>query len=419
MNKPVAIVLAGGVGKRFWPIETDKSLLPFLGRPLIEHTIQSLNHEKIERILVVANEANKKDIGRIKPRSGRITIVVQEKPMGMADALRTAKKEIGGKAILVINGADRVDQSLYHDVLTKSEMGSERVIIPGREHGQHFQGGYLRVRNERVLEIVEKPEAGSEPSTLVNLVVHYFRNADDLLTEIEKVKSETDDVYEHAVSRLLENGGAGLVRYKGPFGFVKYPWDILEMARLFLSSLKEKRVSKKAVIHPKATIEGPVVIGDNVSVLEQAVIKGPAYIGNSSSIGTNCLVLESIIGENTVVGFSSEITRSYIGDGCWLHQNYIGDTILEGENYFGAGAVTANFRFDAGAIASKVASENVNTGRKKLGAIVGRGARVGVNASLMPGIKIGGKALVGPGVTVYRDVPREAKLFERQERPQP
>lgn len=414
MNQPTAVVLAGGIGKRFWPIATDKSLLPFFGKPLIEHTLQTIVRLGIEEIVVIANQRNRKEIAGINLLGARVRIVVQEKPLGMADGLLSASQEISGKSILVINGADVVDESLYHDVLALAQRGIDRIIIPGLEQEEYFPGGYLLVKDEKVAGIVEKPKEGKAPSNLVNLVVHYFQNADDLLKTVRQVKSSHDDVYERSVSLLLEKQGAGLIRYKGPCGFLKYPWHVLETMQLFLGRIKERRISQKATIHPSAFIEGSVVIEDGARVLEHAVIKGPSFISEGVLVGTNTLIVESMIHKNCVIGFLSEVARSYLGEGCWLHQNYIGDTVLEGENYFGAGAVTANFRFDEDHIFSAVQGEKVNTKRAKIGAILGRGARIGVNASLMPGIKIGSQAIVGPGLVQFEDVPSKTRILGRE-----
>lgn len=403
MNDVVAILLAGGAGKRFWPITIDKNLLTFLDKPLILYTLEALRDAGLERIIIVTNPRNYKAIKRVKIRKLKLEVIIQKKPLGMANALLVAKSRMKGKSILVVNGADIVEKDLFRSVLEKGTK-TNQVVIPGLEKKEYFPGGYLKTRGKQVTEIVEKPGEGKQPSNLVNVVVHFFPEAHSLMGLLQESKKRKDDDYEVAVSKLIRKEPAVYIRYKGSFGFVKYPWDILSMMQLILENELKNKISRSAKIHKSAIVEGPVLIEDGAQVLEHAVIKGPAYVGKNTVIGTNALLVKSMLERNCVVGFSSEVTRSYLGSSCWLHTNYIGDSVLEGRNYFGAGAVTANFRFDEAQILSIVNGVKLNTKRTKLGAIVGREARIGVNASLMPGVKIGSGALVGPGSVQYQDV---------------
>ena len=76
------------------------------------------------------------------------------------------------------------------------------------------------------------------------------------------------------------------------------------------------------------------------------MIKGPAHIGENSIIANNSLVRGSMVGRDCVVGFTTEVTRSYLNKEVWMHSNYIGDSIIDSNVSFGAGSVTGNLRFD-------------------------------------------------------------------------
>ena len=91
------------------------------------------------------------------------------------------------------------------------------------------------------------------------------------------------------------------------------------------------------------------------------------------------------------------------------HLSYVGDSILGAGCSLGAGTITANLRFDEAQIKSKVRGSWVDSGRKKLGAVFGDGAKTGINASIFPGVKVGRGAWVGPGAIVDRDVPSNAR----------
>ncbi len=92
----------------------------------------------------------------------------------------------------------------------------------------------------------------------------------------------------------------------------------------------------------------------------------------------------------------------------------MGDSIIgEGCN-FGAGTITANIRFDEKNIIVNIKGERVDSGRRKLGTIMGDDVQTGVNVSLMPGVKVGSGAWIAPGLTIYRDVPSGSLIREIQ-----
>jgi bifunctional UDP-N-acetylglucosamine pyrophosphorylase/glucosamine-1-phosphate N-acetyltransferase len=252
---------------------------------------------------------------------------------------------------------------------------------------------------------VEKPNPGEEPSNMVNILIHCHNKSEELFRYIKTVRTTRDDVYECALDNMVKGGHKiKVVPYSDFWAPIKYPWHIFKVMEYFLDNA-QPYVAPSARISDKAIIEGKVILGDNVKVLENAVIRGPVYIGANSIIGNNALVRDySHIGSNSVIGYSTEVKHSYIGDNCWFHSNYIGDSIVDDNCSLGAGTVLANFRLDEGYIQIKVGDSLVDTGYDKLGAIIGRDCRVGVNASLMPGVRVGPDSFVGPQVCLREDL---------------
>ena len=122
----------------------------------------------------------------------------------------------------------------------------------------------------------------------------------------------------------------------------------------------------------------------------------------------------SIVGPHCVVGFGSEVARSYLAGEVELHHNYLGDSVLDRDTSMGWGATTANYRIDQRTVPSVVMGQRIDTGRDKLGLATGAGVRIGVNASLMPGVKIGAGALIGPAIRVTRDVPEGERVLDEE-----
>ncbi len=408
------IILAGGEGKRMWPITEEKYLLPFLGKPLIYHTLKRVKDAiNFDEVVIITKESSKEKVSQIASDLGiKHQIAIQTEPKGMANAILAAKEYIEGE-ILVINAEDVLEEKVYQDVLTTASDTGADVVLPGLQVDKYFPGGYLKVEGDRVQAIVEKPGEGNEPSDLVKLVVDYFKDGKKLVEILEKTQSDKDDIYEKALDQMIKDGlDVRFSKYAGEWIPLKYPWQILDITAYFLSQI-EQQISPGAKVSEKAIISGQVVIEEGVKVFEGAVIKGPVFIGKNCIVGNNSMIRESDLGEGCVTGFNSDITRSYIGANSWFHTNYIGDSVIEGDFGMGSGAVLANLRLDDHTI--RVGEEKIDTVRSKLGAIAGKGSRVGVNASIMPGVRVGANSLVGPGVVLHEDVKDNTKILVKQE----
>jgi bifunctional UDP-N-acetylglucosamine pyrophosphorylase/glucosamine-1-phosphate N-acetyltransferase len=413
------VFLCGGVGRRMFPITKDKCLLEFLGKPLLQHHIEMAKECGFEDFVIVGNPLN---IERIKELSSRVKarydFLVQDVPLGMADALLRAKESIIDDEILVVNPNDIFASSLYRKMLEEAAGGGYSSLICAHRVKSYFPGGYLVVTSRHeLLRIHEKPGPGNEPSDLVNIVVHLHREPRQLLKYIEDTVSSKDDVYERALTEMIRDGRkVKVVEYEGPWIAIKYPWNILDATDYFVRHLMVGQRSKSADISKEAVVEGAVHLGDNVKVLEGAVIRGPCYIGDNTLVGNNVLIRDGAqIGSSCLIGFSTEIARSYIGNGCLFHSNYVGDSVISDRCLFGAGSIAANLRFDEKTIKASVNKTLLDTGRRKLGVMVGEDSRIGVGCLIMPGVRVGSKSLVGPGVVLYDDVAANTEVYLKQE----
>jgi bifunctional UDP-N-acetylglucosamine pyrophosphorylase/glucosamine-1-phosphate N-acetyltransferase len=401
------VFLCGGRGKRMLPLTEDKFLLDFLGKPLLQHQIELACKAGLSHFVIIANPQNKAKIKQITKRIPGIKVefALQKKALGIADALKSAEPFLHGQ-LLVINPNDVFSSSAYTKILAAARKTSASSYILGYQVQKYFPGGYLQLNTQNeLLHIVEKPNPGEEPSDLVNILIHCHNDPKELLSYIETVQTTKDDVYECALDNMVKAGRKiKVIPYNDFWAPIKYPWHIFKVMEYFLDNA-QPYTAPSAHISEKATIQGKVILSDNVKVLENAVIRGPAYIGANSVVGNNALVRDySHIGINSVIGYSTEVKHSYIGDNCWFHSNYIGDAIVDDDCSLGAGAVLANFRLDEENIQIKVGDNLVDTGYDKLGAIVGRGCRIGVNASLMPGVRVGPDSFVGPQVCLRDDL---------------
>jgi UDP-N-acetylglucosamine diphosphorylase / glucose-1-phosphate thymidylyltransferase / UDP-N-acetylgalactosamine diphosphorylase / glucosamine-1-phosphate N-acetyltransferase / galactosamine-1-phosphate N-acetyltransferase len=408
------VFLCGGIGKRMFPITEDKFLLKFLDKTLLQIQLEAARQAGLNQFVIVCNQYNMEQIEKITSTvsDAKVKLALQKQPRGIADALKSAASFLD-EDILIVNPNDIFAPSAYASLLQAAKKKLADSYMLGYRTKSYFPGGYLVVNDANELEcIVEKPKPGDEPSDLVNILVHLHTDSKKLLGHIEEVKTTRDDVYECALDNLAKSGHKiKVIPYNDFWAPVKYPWHIFDVVKYVLDTSQPK-VSRSASISAKATIEGKVIIGDGVKVLENAVIRGPAYIGGGSIIGNNVLVRDySHIGADCVIGHGTEVKSSYIGDGCWVHSSYIGDSIIGRSCSFGAGTVLANFRFDERNVSMPIGDQSIDSGRDKLGAIIGDNCKTGINASVMPGIKIGPNSIVGSHVCLTKDLGPEKMIL--------
>lgn len=411
--------MAAGQSKRVKPIE-DKNFIRFCGKYLIEWQLENLKEAGINDLLIIANGLNlarlinfieiAKDF-----RNFPTNIKFKEQKqldLGMAGAIVEAHEVFDSNEVLILSSNDIVDLDAY-ELILKESLNYEGAII-GYKVSEYFPGGYLKVDKDGFLnDIIEKPIEGAEPSDMINLVIHYFKDVSLLVENLKKeiADKSKDDVYERAISRMLKsNLKIKVLPYHGFWQAIKYPWHILSADRYFFEkrhkmllthkSEGENWISQNAQVAETAVIKGKVIVETGAKIFDHVVINGPAYIGKNSIVANNALVRDSYLGENCVVGFITEIARSHLGDDVWTHSNYIGDSVIGDNVSFGAGTVTGNLRLDEG----NIKFGEIDSGKNKLGLVTGNNVRCGINVSFMPGLKVGSNTMIGGGIMVAEDI---------------
>lgn len=182
----------------------------------------------------------------------------------------------------------------------------------------------------------------------------------------------------------------------------EYPWEVLPEIGRFIVELGEtlpeekyeKRgenvwVAKSAKVFPSAYLNGPLIIDEEAEVRHCAFIRGNA-----------------IVGKNAVVGNSTELKNVVLFDRVQVpHYNYVGDSVLGYKAHMGAGSITSNVKSDKTLVVVKGAEENIETGLKKFGAMLGDNVEVGCNSVLNPGTVIGRCSNVYPTSCVRGVIP--------------
>jgi len=403
------VVLAGGHSTRFFPLE-EKNLFQFFDIPLIVYQLKRylvylrrLNYQP--NFVVVTNESNHvliKSEFKAHNLTG-ITLVTQTLPNQSGAVISALNKIPNREPILIVNSNDIFSETLLGDLLKR--MKGSRLIFTAKKVASYFPGGYfVRSAEGKIERIWEKPELHLVPGKLdlFKFVFDFFENK-EMLTEIFEREKETNPSYEDVLNILLQTTKPDLIINDQPFTSLKYPWHVLSAMEIFLSNIKSSTV-KTENIDSTAQIVGNVFISEGVKIGAFTRIVGPVFIGKNTIVGDQVLIRNSHIGQNSIIGAHSEVARSYLGNQVALHRNYIGDSVLSDNVSFGANALTANWRFDQQIITSKIQEERVETGRLKLGSIIGKDAKIGVAVAIMPGVKVAKETQIKPGQVIYKDI---------------
>jgi len=426
-----AVILAAGESSRFWPLNCQhKSLLKIIGRPLIWYTIESLKKAGVKEVIIVQGPKRdiEKELKSSHYESGScnlvIKYVVQKKSKGMGNAIFQAENLIN-EPFLALDPYHFEAGEVIKEMIEKSKKAKAGLILLGRETDRPWNYGILKLDNDRVINLIEKPEKEMEPSNI--RVIGIYLLPPDFFGYYKRVK-ENMYAFEDALALYMKEKDTRVVITKKETPSLKHPWDLLKVTKSLMDKYLKPGIKKSA--NPKAKlsafygtriaksaiIQGNVYIGKNTKVFENAVIKGPCYIGDNCVIGNNAVVREyTNLENNCLVGANAEITRCILQENVHTHSGYFGDSIFGKNCRIGAGTVTANVRLDRGEIQATVKGKKIGTGLTSLGAIVGENTKIGINCSLMPGVLIGSNCIIGPNSVVFENIEDNTNFFTKFE----
>ena len=415
-----AVVLAAGEGIRLRPLTLTrpKHLLPVGGKPLIVRLLEALRSVGIrEAVLVTYYKA---DMLKNYLKSGEslgmsLEYVSQRGVLGTADAVLCAEEHVRGESFLVVYGDLLVSPEAVRRVVEDFRKGGASASMAVVEVEKPWSYGVVSLEEGRVKAIVEKPPKGREPSNLANTGVYVF--SEDIFRFLERTGKSVRGEYEltDTITAMVEDGLEVRAVEVDPEDWmdVGYPWSLLEANERVLKGLEAETLGE---VEEGAVIKGPVYVGEGARVRSGAYIEGPVYIGPGADVGPNCYIRRyTSLGARVRVGNACEIKNSIVMDGTHIaHLSYVGDSVIGERCNFGAGTLIANLRFDDRPVKVMVKDRLVDSGRRKLGVIMGDEVKTGVNVSIMPGVKVGPRSWIAAGLTVYRDVPPDTFLREGQ-----
>ena len=415
-----AVILVAGEGTRLHPLTLTrpKHLIPVGEKTVIEHVLGTVRDAGFNEAIIVVHyraEQLKQFLGNGSKYGIGIEYVHQAEMKGTADAIRTVESYVN-EDFLLIYGDLLTTPEIIKKVVESHEKNKPAVsmAVVQVEHPEHY--GIVRLEGDYIVDILEKPKPGEAPTNLANAGIYVFSK--EIFEKIRQTTLSPRGELElpDALKLLIKEKRRILaVQISAKDWFdIGRPWDLLEANMWALSRMAP---TVKGIIEDNVHLIGVVSVAEGARIRSGAYVEGPTFIGEDSDIGPNCYIRPyTHIGKKTHIGNACEIKNSIIMDETKIgHLAYVGDSVIgEGCN-FGAGTVIANYRFDAKSVKMMVKDEVVDSGRTKLGVFLGDSVKTGINATLMPGVKVGNNSWIGAGMVVYRDVPANTRVVLKQE----
>lgn len=313
-----AVILAAGEGSRLRPLTRSKpkAMLPVANRPIIEYVIDALLENGIRDIVVVVGYRKEDVIRHLNRLDAPIQVVVQERQLGTADALRAAESEITDN-FLVLPG----DNYINAESIARIKQEQNAMLVA--EHPNPSNFGVVVIRNGLVREIIEKPE--DAPTFTVSTGVYSF--TPDVFSYLRT--TEIPD----AIAAMIASGRRIRAIPADDWQDAIYSWDLLKLNSRMLKGITPEiagtvdasvirrgtvQISTGTTVGPNTVIYGPVTIGSNCNIGPNCVIMPDVSIGDRVVLEPFTYVADSLIMSDVTIGSHSRIVSAVFGQGCIL-----------------------------------------------------------------------------------------------------
>ncbi len=378
-----------------------KVMLPIANKPILEHLLIEAREAGIREFIFIVgycDEQVRNYFGKGEKWGVNIAYSEQRKQMGTADALRMVESMLDGD-FLAINGDVVISRKDIRRLLKNNH--NTMSVIEVKDPGGL---GMVELYEDRVVNIYEKTQ--KPPTLMANAGLYLFTpGIFDAISRTEKSPRGEYEITDSLQLLMATEHGLHYEEIKSWLD-LSYPWDLLPANESMLAGIESQNPGE---VEENVVIKGVVSIGKNTVIRSGAYIVGPVIIGDDCEIGPNCYIRPyTSIGNGCHVGAAVEVKNSIIMRGSRLpHHNYVGDSVIGEQCNLGAGTKIANLRLDK----KDIQVAGIDTGRRKLGAIIGDRVETGINASINVGSMIGNNTFIGPGAVVSGVILPDSKIF--------
>ncbi len=404
-----AFILAAGKGTRMRPLteRTPKPVLPVGGKPILQHLVDNVEDE-VDEIMILVGWKGDEIKQSVESSKAELTYTKQDELLGTADAISHAEDMVDDKFICMNGDVIIPKGTLKNFIDFFSEKNECTMGMAKVEDPESY--GVIMTDGEDVTDIIEKPK--DPKSDLINAGLYGFTR--DIFKAIEKTEKSPRGEYEitDSLEILIETSQLkGFEMGKEDWYELSRPWELLSANKKLMNS-ESFEAANKGTIEDNVHIEGKVHVAEDAVVKDGAYLKGPIFIGENAQIGPNCYVRPATyIGKGCKVGSAVEVKNSIVMEGTQVpHHNYIGDSVIGKNCNFGSGTKVANLRLDDKNVIVNHRGEKIDTGRRKLGVIMGDEVKTGINGMINPGTIIWQKCFIGPGVLAKAEIEPGSKI---------
>lgn len=410
------VIMVAGGGTRLLPVTEDisKCMLPVAGKPIMQYSLECMDALGISEACVVVRPSFRRQIeSYFGDRFGncRLTYVEQDlSRKGTAAAVSAAAHFIGSGPALIMAGDILAECSDVVALVSAHFEGDADTTMMLKEVRDPQRFGVAELRGGKVVDIVEKPE--SPKSNLINTSVYVV--GPKFMDEVGEVRLSPRGEYEitTALYVLAAMGNLGGYVARGYWNDIGTPWGLLDANEHFMKGMKGNVRGKVE----NCTLNGEVVVEEGAEVFN-SYIEGPCYIASGARIGPFAQIRKhSYIGPSCEIGGFTVVKNSILMEGVKAkHLSYIGDSIIGHHTNFGSSTQVANLRFDRRTVRMRICGQEYDSGRVKMGCVVGPNVNFGSNSTVLPGKTVGGGSIVGSGVIVSDDVPPKTRIICKQQ----
>lgn len=440
MTNIFAVILAAGQGTRM-KSKLYKVLHPVCGKPMVEHVVENIQTLNVNRIVTVVGHGADKVKDQLGDKS---EYVLQEEQLGTAHAVIQAEAILGsleGTTLVVCGDTPLIRPETMKALFEHHQnQKAKATILTAVADNPTGYGRVIRGTNGQVEQIVEQKDASPEQQLVneINTGTYCFDNK-ALFEALKLVKNENaqGEYYLPDVIEILQQQGEIVSAYTcSNFDETLGVNDRVALAQaeeIMRARINEKHMRNGVtIINPSTTsISADAVIGSDTVIKPGVMIEGKTIIGSDCIIGPNSTIVnsqigdrsivqnsvatDSVVGEDTAVGpFAHlrpdsqlgnqvkignfvEVKKSTLGDDTKVsHLSYIGDAEVGNNVNIGCGSITVNY-----------------DGKNKFKTVIEDNVFVGCNSNLVAPVKLGAGSFIAAGSTITKEVPEDALAIAR------
>ncbi len=395
------VLLAAGSGTRLWPITetTPKTMIRVLEKPLLEWMVESV-YPPANKIIIVVGQMKEKIIEHFQNSkyADKLEFVVQEKQLGTGHAPLAAENRVTTPFFAVL-AADSFWAPEFYQVFAKKAENRAPFLVGARvEDGKTY--GVIETNGKQLVKIIEKP--ANVKNCLANTSAYFVPR--EFFSYLKKLKLSPRNELEvtDALTEFAAENEIQVLEFNGFWIDLGYFWHLLEANQYALGNLMQNRI--KGEVESSVVVNGKLFVGRGSKIVGPSRIDGNVYIGENCWVGPFSFLKDCTIESNCGVG-SSEIKRSVLmRETKAYHYTHLADCVIGEDVNFGASTQSANLRLDKANVSVQVNGNLIDSGRRKLGCVIGSGTSLGCSAVISPGVIIGSNCKVYPNVNVVRNI---------------